>query len=74
MSLGFLSAGELYSLSCAFIWAIAVILFRVDALELLEGNQPRQAFIQLRLGLHPASGIEAGQQRWQFTQEGHDGG
>ncbi len=30
MSLGFLSAGELYSLSCAFIWAIAVILFRVS--------------------------------------------
>ena len=28
MSIGFLSAGELYALSCAVIWAVAVILFR----------------------------------------------
>jgi drug/metabolite transporter (DMT)-like permease len=28
VSLGFLSAGELYSLACAFVWAIAVLLFR----------------------------------------------
>ena len=30
MSLGFFSAGELYSLSCAVIWAVGVILFRVS--------------------------------------------
>ncbi len=30
VSLGFLSAGEIYSLSCALIWAFAVILFRVS--------------------------------------------
>ena len=30
MKLGFLSTGELYSLSCAAIWAVGVILFRLS--------------------------------------------
>lgn len=30
MTLGFLSAGEIYSLTCAAIWAVSVILFRVS--------------------------------------------
>lgn len=33
MTLGFLSAGELYSLSCALIWAVGVILFRIGGMR-----------------------------------------
>ena len=47
---------------------------RVDALELLVGNQPRQALVQLSLRLHPACGVETGQQRWQFTEKRQDSG
>ena len=47
---------------------------RVDTLELLIRNQPRQALVQLGLRLHPACGVKAGQQRRQFTEKRQDGG
>src|SRR5450830_526801 len=47
---------------------------RVDALELLIRDQPRQALVQFGLRLYPARGVEAGQQRWQFTEKRQDSG
>ncbi|MNY21654.1 hypothetical protein D3C86_1552160 [compost metagenome] len=41
----------------------------IDALELLERNQPRQALVQFRLGLHAPSRVKAGQQRRNITEE-----
>ncbi|MDT4842716.1 hypothetical protein FQZ97_766280 [compost metagenome] len=40
---------------------------RIHALELLIGNQPRQAFIQLGRRLHTACGIQTGQQGGQVA-------
>jgi hypothetical protein len=44
----------------------------LNPFELLIGNQPRQAFIQLILRGHATGGVETGQQRWQFTEERQD--
>ncbi|MNH97115.1 hypothetical protein D3C73_498070 [compost metagenome] len=41
----------------------------IDALELLERNQPRQALVQFRLGQHAPSRVQAGQQRRNITEE-----
>ncbi len=41
---------------------------RIDALELLIWDQPRQALVQLFGGLHAAGGVETGQQRRQIAQ------
>jgi len=47
---------------------------RLDALELLIGQQTRQALVQFDHRLHATGGIQTGQQRRQITQIGQDGG
>ncbi|MNF82912.1 hypothetical protein D3C84_652230 [compost metagenome] len=47
---------------------------RLDALQLLIGQQTRQALVQLDQRLHATGGIQAGQQRRQVAQIGQDGG
>ncbi|MNM77059.1 hypothetical protein D3C81_889010 [compost metagenome] len=42
----------------------------VDALQLLVGNQPRQALVQLGGGLHATGGVQAGQQGRQIAEIG----
>ncbi|MNS50718.1 hypothetical protein D3C72_833740 [compost metagenome] len=46
---------------------------RIDALELLKRDQPRQALVQLRLGLHAPRRVQAGQQGWQITEKRQSG-
>ena len=41
---------------------------RVDALQLLVRDQPRQALVQFLGGLHTTGGVETGQQRRQAAQ------
>ena len=42
---------------------------RVDALELLVGQQARQTLVQLGLALHATGGVQARQQGWQVAKK-----